>query len=1331
MRRSLRWIAWGVAGLSALVLLCLLVLLLATITPAGRAAIERNLNCLSAGQLVISGLDADFPEQLSLQSLALHDTAGVWLTADQVLLNWQPARLLAGEVAISVLQAQRISLQRLPAPAAATQTSSSPSLPLALKLAALRIQQLQLPAALAGAVTDYSLAGRINLGSDYDGDLELALQQQAGQGEYHLQARLNQAEAQAHLVLQELGPGLLATLTGLQNQAAIDLQADLSGPLAALHCHLVLEMAALHGVLDGEINLPANSADLQLSANGTALQWGADFAWQAVALDMQLHGQWPALAVNASLAVDKLQMDNVELGRLALNLQGSAGQLVLDAELAGLKLNQAPADVLRAAPLRLQASLDLTKADYPTQFALQHPLLTGSGQAGMADGGVQADVALVAPELQAFAAELGIAIAGRADLQLNYAAQAADQQLDISGLLSVSGDGDTAKLLGESAKFGLAAHRHDQEISLSALHLDGKNLQIAATGNLTAELADADWQLTFNDVSALLPAAAGRFSAQGQLTGKPDDLNLSADLKAELQGDDFAGAPLAARLRLAHLPDAAAGELTLNGDLWRAPIAVQLAVSSPARQAVRLGIEKADWKSVHAQGEFNYILGQPLPVGAIDLAVKRLADLPFLLKQSPTGSFKARLETAQSGAGSQARLNLDAANIGMSGVAATAAKLELNIADPTGLPRYAGRLDLKDFQTAGLGGSGQINLNGQWQALNLRLAAGLTAPFVQPVQLTAAAQLDGLKQVLRFNSLQAHWSQQSLALLQPAQLNFKTGLAVDKLRLGWRQAELEIAGQISPDLALTAKLHDAPAELISVFAPELALTGMLRADASLQGKLDQPSGVAHLSAEHLHMPGSVGAALPPASLSADLVLHGDSAALTAKLDAGAKTHLQLAGQLPLNNTGLLAVQGQAAVDLQQLDAVLNAEGRRARGQLQLDMQLAGSWPEPLFSAKAELRQGEWQDFSAGVAVSDIGASLTAADGELRIISLQAKAGPGTLSAAGSIDLFKAGMPLNISLHASHAQPLSSDILTANLDADVLLGGFGAAEMTATGRIHINRADIRIPERLPSGIAVLQFSNSQTPAVPAAPPSHINLDLSLDAPSEIFVRGRGVDAELGGELRILGSADQPRPQGEFKLRNGQFTLAGQKLTINQGAIAFNNNSLTNPSLNFIANTTRNNIAAVLSVTGSVKNPIILLSSTPKLPQDEVLANLLFGKGSASLSTLELVQIASTLASLTGVTAGMGDPLENVRRRLGLDRLSVGGATPSLEAGRYIAPGVYLGAKQGISGSAPQPMIQIDISKNLKLEGGVGSGGAASSTSGSAVTNSVGVIYQIEY
>ena len=79
-----------------------------------------------------------------------------------------------------------------------------------------------------------------------------------------------------------------------------------------------------------------------------------------------------------------------------------------------------------------------------------------------------------------------------------------------------------------------------------------------------------------------------------------------------------------------------------------------------------------------------------------------------------------------------------------------------------------------------------------------------------------------------------------------------------------------------------------------------------------------------------------------------------------------------------------------------------------------------------------------------------------------------------------------------------------------------------------------------------------------------------------------------------------------------------------------------------------------------MTGYADAPKIALSSVPDLPQDEVLAHLLFGESMKQLSPIQIAEIGAALAELSGVTGG-GNPLNGIRKGLGLDRLSVGGGT----------------------------------------------------------------------
>jgi translocation and assembly module TamB len=1333
MQRRNRWLLWGFVGLLALPLLALALLMRAANTPTGLAEIERAVSVLTANQIVLNGLGGDLPTQLTVKRIELHDSGGSWLTIDELILDWLPVKLLVGELAVERLQARQIAIARQPVSSAAEpKASGGLALPLAIDLNNLLVEHVEMAPPLAGKAINLSVGGRLALSTALRGAMELNAKQLDGKGAYSVQAGLTNDTLQARLSLHEAAQGPLALLVGLDDREALSLEASLEGPLSAVVSRMDLKLDELQARLGGSIDFVQPGADLSVTASAPAMQLRPDLTWRALALNLQLRGALKELGVNGGLHIDGLHAAQTAIGSIAVKLQGSGGRIDLDGELADLRPPSSKTDLLQATPLAFQVQIGLDTPDYPVEFVLKHPLIDASGRTRLEDKGMRAELALNLPDLRPLAAANGMQLDGHGMLTLKAARQADGSKLEMAGLLGLSGGSSWAKLLGESAKFDVSMAGKDEDMTLSRLQLDGKALSLSAHGELESGNADFEWQAQLNDVSVIADTASGKLAIQGSLNGERNDLTLETELNGILTSQGYPGGPIDANLQLQHLPDAPDGRIDLSGELIGSPIDVRLVVGSPGDQSIRLDIDQAAWKSARASGGLTLTRDNSPPAGKIVMKINRLTDFRPLIGQPLSGSADATLEMGERGGQPLAKLGLEARNAGLQGMAMVeSATLALTVSDPAANARLDGLLTINGINAGKVNGSARLKMDGPMDSLHLGLSASSPDLNGSAAQLSAAAQLNAAGGALAVSAIQASWRQQTVRLLAPAKVLFADGLSVDRLRLGLQQAELDIAGKFTPELALNAELHETPAELISLFAPGLAMSGTLHADAKLAGSLAQPTGLVRFQADKLQMKQGSGRGLPPARIDASAALHGEIADLDAKLSAGNDTRFQVLGQIPMTQTGPLALHGEAALDLKQLNPILSAEGRRVRGQLRATANITGTLPSPLVTANARLDGGDWQDQVAGVGIKDIAAELQAENGTLRIVKLQGKAGDGTLAATGSVGLSAAGLPVDLTVTARNAKPLASDRLTANLDADLSVRGFAAELLNVGGRIRIHRADIRIPERMPTSIAVLKLNN------PAAPPPEakgdIALDLTIAAPREIFVRGRGLDAELGGTVHVAGTLKALRPDGAFHLRRGEFSLAGQTLVFNQGEVGFDSGSLTNPSLNFVATTSRNNIAASLTVGGSALQPKITLSSTPQLPQDEILANLLFGKGTASLSPLEMVQIASTLASLTGVTSGGEDPLESARKRLGLDRLSAGGANPSVEGGRYIAPGVYLGAKQGVSGGNPQAIIQIDVLRGLKLESTVGSVGGAggTSSSGTSSTNSIGVIYQFEY
>jgi translocation and assembly module TamB len=237
---------------------------------------------------------------------------------------------------------------------------------------------------------------------------------------------------------------------------------------------------------------------------------------------------------------------------------------------------------------------------------------------------------------------------------------------------------------------------------------------------------------------------------------------------------------------------------------------------------------------------------------------------------------------------------------------------------------------------------------------------------------------------------------------------------------------------------------------------------------------------------------------------------------------------------------------------------------------------------------------------------------------------------------------EAGFPGQLQVAGSRAELVSSEIATVVANLDLALAGPLARTPRIGGRVDLVSMDVSIPDRLPATLRPLPGTRHLAPppqvrarlvkAERAAvrqsrrgpAPFDASFDLLLSAPNRIFVRGRGVDAELGGNLRLTGTSRQPVAVGAFELRRGRLSVAGQRLDFSRGRLAFTGDLA--PALDFVAETRAGDVKAQVAITGPASQPVFALTSEPALPQDEVLSRLLFAKASGNLSAFQALQLA---------------------------------------------------------------------------------------------------------
>ncbi|MGB3248163.1 MAG: translocation/assembly module TamB domain-containing protein, partial [Tabrizicola sp.] len=218
---------------------------------------------------------------------------------------------------------------------------------------------------------------------------------------------------------------------------------------------------------------------------------------------------------------------------------------------------------------------------------------------------------------------------------------------------------------------------------------------------------------------------------------------------------------------------------------------------------------------------------------------------------------------------------------------------------------------------------------------------------------------------------------------------------------------------------------------------------------------------------------------------------------------------------------------------------------------------------------------------------------------------------------------------------------------------------------------------------------------------------IALDITIAAPSQIFIRGRGIDAELGGELRLQGTTADVRPSGGFQLIRGRIDILGRRLVLSRADLALEGSLV--PNISVEASTESDGITSTVTVEGPADDPVVSFTSSPELPQEEVLARLLFGRGLDKISALQAAQLANAVAVLAG-RGGVG-LVGNLRRSFGLDDLDVTTSedgSAALKAGKYISENVYTEIEVDQEGKS-RINLNLDLREGVTVKGRLGADG----------------------
>jgi translocation and assembly module TamB len=1237
------------------------------------AFLEDNLS--SAGrQVTITGFAGALSSRATIDRMTIADDAGIWITLTGLTLDWSRSALLSGELTVDQLTADSITIDRVPKvadsglPSPETTPFALPELPVSVNIGQVAATEIILGEDVFGQAITARLDASANL-ADGAGAAEILLERTDGvTGTIILDASFSNTTRDLALdILAEEAPdGIAATLLNLPGRPSARLTISGTGTPEDFSARLDLQTDAIQRL--------AGTFSLRQQDNRTQV-FAADVAGNLAPLFLPDYAEFFGDAVTLNIVGEADASGYVILDEFAMTTRA-------------LSLNGEMAFAPDGLPTRINVAGTLGLSDgTPVLLPLADAVETRLDRATLTLG-------FDAAEGESWSTSMQIDGLARSDVAIEKLALTGSGRIariaagrSFGATFDYIADGirptdpALATALGPAVAGQAIVHWKDgaDAVSIPRLTIAGQGYDAAASAEIagleTGLATTGQLRLQARDISRLSGLAgqplrgAGTVTADGSfvpLSGAFDgkvgftgtDLSLGiAEIDRLLRGTSTIAADVvrnetgvtlrALRLQAASLTADLSGTLATLGSDLRATVAFRDLGALGDTYAGQLNAD-ATFRGTAERGRLTVEgTGEGIGIGvpAVDNLLGGTSQISAVgdLRDRGFDLFDLRVSAANLVVSASGRIDPLGHDL----------KADLQFPDLSvlGAGFRGGLMTAATF--VGTLNDGQITLDGQARDIGLgqvevdRLLAG-TSTVSATLKVT-----DGLIQIDR-------------ARLQNPQV---TGTATGTVTGSAR------------DVAVDVRLADL-ALLLPEFPGVLTVTGTV-AQSTARTQLDlRAQGPGGISA-------TITGQMDPDYRRAALAIAGQAQAglLNAFIDPGILSG-SLGFDIAVNGPLLLSsVSGQVSLEggrYTSADLPFVLEGLVGRAQI------AGG--RAAIDARGVLSTGGQMTVQGSVGTAapypaDLDVVLSGF--VLRDPQLYQTRGNATITLQGPL---------------TGGAIIGGRIALVETEIRVPSGGF-AASGDLPGLMHANEpGDVR-QTRAYAGL--LGDGSAGGVAGARGGGQAFGVDLEISAPNRVFIRGRGLDAELGGALRLQGSTANLVPSGAFELIRGRLDILGKRLTLSEATLRLEGNFV--PFVRILASNESDGITSSVLIEGSVDAPDVSFVSNPELPEEEVLSRLLFGRGLDTLSAFQAVQLAGAVQTLAG--RGGEGLVAKLRRGFGLDDLDISTAddgTTSLTAGKYISQNTYTEVEVDQAGRS-EISLNLDITDNLTLRGQVDSEG----------------------
>jgi len=383
------------------------------------------------------------------------------------------------------------------------------------------------------------------------------------------------------------------------------------------------------------------------------------------------------------------------------------------------------------------------------------------------------------------------------------------------------------------------------------------------------------------------------------------------------------------------------------------------------------------------------------------------------------------------------------------------------------------------------------------------------------------------------------------------------------------------------------------------------------------------------------------------------------------------------------------------------------------GRAHARLKLGGTLGKPAIAGEAAADQLQARVLEHGLHFTNGMLRATFDGSAVKLVRYALTAGEGRIEGEGVADLADGLRSLSVQLRATRARMVSTPQLNVVLSGSAQ-AGLRERKLAIDGKFRIDegRYDLGHERRPELGDDVVIVGKPGAPA-PAARAAGVLLDVVIELNDRFTVRGRGLDALLGGSLRATTRNGVLQALGTIHAVRGEFSAFGEPLAIERGRLNFTG-PLTNPGLDIRAGREIRTVQVGVEATVSLQRPIVTLVSDPVMSDTERLGWLVLGYDP---QTAGAAQLAVLQAAALTLNRNQNTPIQRqLAEGLGLDHFGFtrahDGAIGVLALGKRITERLSVRLEQSIGGTAAS-ILKVDylLSPRWRFEGSAGAQNAA--------------------